>query len=397
LLPRSSADKYTLYNTETPDSVLPCSFAYAQFVLYLSHAMRDIVEDVQNWLVSGERRIMLATVIRTFNSAPRGPGSKMAIRGDGRIAGSISGGCVEAAVIEESLRMAASEPPRILHFDTADEKAWDIGLPCGGSIDVLVEHLNAQVFQFLRDRLLENEHAVSVTITRGPKELLVEKIAFSGTTESPGNAQTTVFKRLIRAARSLTNSATIDVGEGLEAFVDVIPPRTTLVIVGGVHVGLALARLAKIVGYRTVVIDPRKTFGNPERFPDVDKLLQVWPDEAYEMMELTPETAIAVLTHDPKIDDPALAGGLRSRAFYVGAMGSARAQEQRRKRLEGLGVARADIARIHGPIGLDIGAATPEEIGLSILSEIVALTRGADSVPRKTGSASLLASSVEPR
>jgi len=359
--------------------------------------MRDVVEDVQRWLDSGEPHIVLATVIRTFSSAPRGVGSKMAIRGDGTIAGSISGGCVEAAVIEEGVRMAAHQPPRILHFDTADEKAWDIGLPCGGSIDVLIEHLDHPHFRFLRERLRENERAVAVTVIQGPGELLGQKIAFGRRGEPFGAADSTLFERLIRAARPLTSSATVDLGEGLEAFVDVMPPATTMVIVGGVHVGLALARLARIVGYRTVVIDPRKTFGNAERFPDVDLLLQVWPDEAYRMIELTPETAVAVLTHDPKLDDPALVGALRSAAFYVGAMGSARSQEQRRIRLQRLGLTQAEIARIHGPIGLDIAAATPEEIGLSILSEVVALTRGAHSVLRETASPVLVASSPERR
>lgn len=340
------------------------------------------MEDVQRWLDSGEQHIVLATVIKTYSSAPRPAGSKMAIRADGRITGSISGGCVESAVIEEGLRMAAHQAPKILHFDTADERAWEVGLPCGGSIDVLVEQLNQQHFQFLREKLLLNERAVAATIIRGPKELLGEKIAFSRSGEPRGAAQTTLFERLMRAASHQTSSATVDIGEGLEAFVDVFPPATTLVVVGGVHVGVALARLAKIVGYLTVVIDPRKTFGNAERFPEVDRLLQVWPDEAYAMMELTPETAVAVLTHDPKLDDPALAGALRSPAFYVGALGSARAQAQRRKRLQLLGFSEAELARIHGPIGLDLRAATPEEIGLSILSEIVALTRGADAVQR---------------
>jgi len=347
------------------------------------------MEDVQRWLDSGEQHIVLATVIKTYRSAPRPAGSKMAIRADGRITGSISGGCVESAVIEESLRLSAHLPPRILHFETADERAWEVGLPCGGSIDVLVERLNVQHFQSLREKLLLNERAVAVTITRGPEKLLGEKIAFSRSGEPLGSAQTPLFERLVRAARNQTSSAIVDIGDGLEAFVDVFPPATTLVIVGGVHIGVALARLAKIVGYRTVVIDPRKTFGNAERFPEVDRLMPVWPDEAYAMMELTSETAVAVLTHDPKLDDPALAGALRSPVFYVGALGSARAQAQRRKRLLQLGFSETELARIHGPIGLDLRAATPEEIGLSVLSEIVALARGADEVLSKRAATKL--------
>ena len=297
--------------------------------------MREILGEVQRWIDSGERQIVLATVIRTFSSAPRGVGSKMAIRGDGRIAGSISGGCVDSAVIEEGLRISANQGPRILHFETADERAWEVGLPCGGSIDVLVEHLNHQHFRFLRERLLGNERAVSVTVTGGPQELVGRKVTFSQSGKPLSALEGTLSERMIAAGRHQHGSAMVDIGEGLEMFVDVFPPTTTLVIVGGVHVAVALARLAKIIGYVTVVIDPRKTFGNAERFPDVDRLLQCWPDEAYATVELAPETAVAVLTHDPKLDDPAFTGAIRSPAFYIGAMGSARSQERRRGRLPG--------------------------------------------------------------
>jgi len=351
--------------------------------------MRDIIEAVQGWLQSGETGIAVATVIRTFNSAPRRPGAKMAISANGRIAGSVSGGCIEAAIIEESAEMTEGRPPKVLHFEPADERAWQVGLPCGGSVDVLLEPLQSDHFRFLAAQLEENERAFSVTIIRGPRDLLGKKVTWSRSRELRGTVPSVLAKRLASAAEGLTNAAVVTVGEGLEAFVEVFQPAPTLVMVGGVHIAVALARLARILGYRTVVVDPRRTFGSAERFPDVDRLLQVWPEEAYAAVGMTPETAVAVLTHDPKLDEPALAGALRGPAFYVGALGSSRNQEKRRERLRQQGFSDSDLARIRGPIGLDIGAATPEEIALSILAQIVAQSRGTDSARRAGAMAAL--------
>lgn len=344
------------------------------------------MDEVQRWLDSGDERIRLATVIRTFNSAPRAPGAKMAMSGTGMIAGSVSGGCVEASVIEESAGMSAGSAAKVLHFEASDERAWSVGLSCGGAIDVLLEPLDRLNFQFLSSALRKDETASSLTIIKGPTELLGKKTAWSRSMEPRGTMPDPLARKLVAASEELHGTGTIRADQGVEAFVEIFPPVPTLVIVGGVHIGVALARLAKIIGYRTVVIDPRRTFGTGERFPAVDRLILSWPDEAFSSVQLTPETAVAVLTHDPKIDDTALAAALGSRAFYVGALGSLRSQEKRRQRLRLMGFSEPDISRIRGPIGLDIGAANPEEIALAVLSEVVAVARHGNAAQRPASS-----------
>ena len=354
------------------------------------------MDEVQRWLDAGDRRIRLATVIRTFNSAPRTAGAKMAISGNGAIAGSVSGGCVEASVIEESAGKGAGSGPRVLHFEASDERAWSVGLSCGGTIDLLLEPLDEQNFQLLRTALRNDGTASSLTVIEGPADLLGKKTAWSRSMIPRGTLPDPLARKLVTVSEALRRTGTIRADQGIEAFVEIFPPVTTLVMVGGVHIAVALARLAKVIGFRTVVIDPRGTFGSGERFPDVDRLLPSWPDEALSTIELTPETAVAVLTHDPKIDDPALAAALRSAAFYVGALGSRRSQDKRAQRLREQGFSELDISRIRGPIGLDIGAANPEEIALAVLSEVVAVARrgnaarrGADSLTNETTQAKI--------
>jgi xanthine dehydrogenase accessory factor len=175
----------------------------------------------------------------------------------------------------------------------------------------------------------------------------------------------------LTAAPTIKQAQRLALTDAVEVFVDAIRPAPTLVMVGGVHIAVALASLAKTLGYHTIVIDPRRAFGSDERFPHADQLITAWPDKALAQIELTPETAVALLTHDPKIDDPALKIVLNSPAFYIGALGSRKTHAKRRQRLEQMGFDEASIARIHAPIGLDIGAQSPEEIALSILAEIV--------------------------
>ncbi len=345
--------------------------------------MREILDDLERWLREGEREIAVATVVATWGSAPRGVGAKMAATASGRVSGSISGGCVESAIIEEGAAVIASRRPRLLHFETSDDTAWKVGLPCGGTIDVLVEPFDASLFAFLKGRLRSNERLTQVTVIRGPAELLGRRIAFGSDGESAG----AISDRLDATAREIALSARTperaSAGEGLELFVDAMPPVPTRHLVGGVHIAVVLARLAGDMGYRTVVIDPRRSFGSEERFARVDRLLTLWPEEAFREARLTPESAVIVLTHDPKLDDPALEAALRSPVFYIGALGSSRTQERRSARLRERGFSASQLERIHGPVGLDIGSKGPEEIALSILAEIVATLRGAHSVMRK--------------
>jgi xanthine dehydrogenase accessory factor len=344
-------------------------------------SLRDVAEDVERFR-GGGARVALATVVRTWGGGPRGPGAKMAMTADAQIAGSVSGGCVEAAVVEEGRGVLATGKAKLLHFGVDDETAWNVGLSCGGSIDIFVEELDGDTF----DALLEagrNRRAIArATVVRGSglgKSVLVLE---DGATE--GDA---VDSRLVAAARGAIDSGVpsfLSLDDETEAFIDVELPAPMLAMVGGVHISIALTAIAKTLGYRTVVIDPRSVFGSGERFPHVDELLQDWPDEALSSVGLDRSSAVATLTHDPKIDDPALMTALRSPAFYVGALGSRRTHEKRTRRLREKGLTDEELARLHAPVGLDIGARTPEEIALSVMAQIVAVRNHEEGTPRRS-------------
>lgn len=342
--------------------------------------MRDVLADINHWQ-EDRKDIALATVVETWGSAPRGVGAKMAHTADGQITGSVSGGCVEGAVYEAGLQVLDIGTPQLLHFGVADETAWDVGLACGGTIEVFVEALDLSIFNFIHGLLNRDEPFSTVTVIGGEADLLGKKLVVQRGSRLFGHISPEIDGLAAAAARTamavgrserqqveLANTETASV----ELFIEVTLPAPCLVIIGGVHIAVALTALAKTLGYRTIVIDPRRAFGSAERFPDVDQLIQVWPDKAFEEVSLSSSTAVASLTHDPKIDDPALKIALTSPAFYVGALGSTRTHARRLKRLAAAGVSEELLAKIHGPIGLDIGAQSPEEIALSIMAQIVA-------------------------
>ena len=338
--------------------------------------MRDILSDLDSWNAGDNKSIALATVIQTWGSSPRRAGAKMAITPDGKISGSVSGGCVEGAVFDTGVEVLKSNRPCLLHFGVADETAWEVGLACGGSIDIFVEPLKSELFQSLRSVLVEERLAVLVTVVRGPDELLGHEILVRDDGSISGVIHDKLNPMALRVANETLaqgESRRVMLNENVEVFVEVILPPPTVLAVGGVHITIALMALAKTLGYRTVVIDPRSAFGNETRFPNVDQLIELWPQEAFQQIPITRSTAIAMLTHDPKLDDPALKIALPSPAFYVGALGSKTTQAKRRQRLLDEGLTEAHLNRLHGPIGLEIGAGTPEEIAMSIMAEIVAV------------------------
>ena len=346
--------------------------------------MRDILPDLDRWYAEGSRSIALATVIQTWGSSPRRAGAKMAMTPDGKITGSVSGGCVEGAVFDTGVEVLRSNRPVLLHFGVADETAWEVGLACGGSIDIFVQPLNSEFFRSLRSVLTEEQPAASIMVVRGPAELLGREILLP----EAGSVTGTISDELDASALNIASEALaqgesqrVSLNEDVDVFVEVILPPPTVVAVGGVHITIALMALAKTLGYRTVVIDPRSAFGNETRFPQVDQLIPLWPEEAFQQIPITRSTAIAMLTHDPKLDDPALKIALSSPAFYVGALGSKATQAKRRQRLLDDGLTETQLRRLHGPIGLKIGAGTPEEIAMSIMAEIVAARNHAE----KTG------------
>jgi len=342
--------------------------------------MRDILSDLDNWRAQ-DKKIALATVIQTWGSSPRRAGAKMALTPDGKIIGSVSGGCVEGAVYETGVEVLKSNRPQLLHFGVADETAWEVGLACGGSIDIFVKPLDTEFFKPLRSVLVEEQPAVLVTVVRGSNQLLGKEMLV----REDGNMTGTISEELNEQALNLARGTLMQgeshramLNEDVEVFMEVILPPPTLLAVGGVHITIALMALAKTLGYRTVVIDPRSAFGNEDRFPNVDQLIPLWPDEAFQQIPITRSTAVAMLTHDPKLDDPALKIALTSSAFYVGALGSKTTQAKRRQRLIDDGLSEEQLNRLHGPIGLEIGAGTPEEIAMSIMAEIVAARNNAE-------------------
>ena len=344
--------------------------------------MRDILSDLDNWNAGDNKSIALATVIQTWGSSPRRAGAKMALTPDGKITGSVSGGCVEGAVFEEGVQVLKSNHPKLLHFGVADETAWEVGLACGGSIDIFVKPLDTELFKSLHSVLTEEQSAVLVTVVKGSDEILGREMLV----RDDGMVASTLINDLDKNALALAKEAVAEgvsrramLDENTEVFIEAILPPPTLIAVGGVHITIALMALGKTLGYRTVVVDPRSAFGNEERFPNVDQLIQKWPQEAFEEIPLTRSTAVAMLTHDPKLDDPALKIALPSPAFYVGALGSKNTQAKRRQRLLDEGITEEQLNRLHGPIGLEIGAGTPEEIAMSIMAEIVAARNNAET------------------
>lgn len=269
--------------------------------------MHNVTAAVEHWFDAGADAVALATVARTWGSAPLPAGSVMAVAPDGAFAGAVSGGCVEAAVIDAALALLGSDgAPRRLAFDVADETAWSVGLACGGQIEVTLERCTAATWP-----------AAAARIT---------------------------------------------------------PPRC-VVIVGAGEIAVALARLARAIDRRVVVIDPRRAFAAAARFPGVDAILHDAPAAALAAVAPDAGDAIVVLSHDPKIDDPALGAALRTPAGYIGALGGRVSQAARAERLRAAGWGEGDLARIHGPVGLPIGAKTPAEIAVSILAQIVAVER----------------------
>jgi xanthine dehydrogenase accessory factor len=328
--------------------------------------MKDVLEKVDEWTRGGEP-CALATVVAVRRSAPRPPGAKMAVSASGEVSGMVSGGCVEGSVAVESRDVLEGGRPRLLHYGIADADAWDVGLPCGGEIDVWIERYAPGEFARIAR---EDGRAVLVTAVEGDqigRKLLVRE---DGTTEgdldAPGAAQDA--ERVMWAERSELRG---------ELFFDVTHPDPRLIIFGAVDYASWLCRLARVTGWRPYVVDPRGFFARKDRFPEAEDVVAAWPEEAIEQLgPIDRATYIAVLTHDPKLDDAAVLLALRSEAPYIGAMGSRRANAARRERLLEAGVTEQELMRIASPIGLDLGAVTPEETALSIMAEISAIRNG---------------------
>jgi xanthine dehydrogenase accessory factor len=356
--------------------------------------MKELLETLDGWRADGQP-VGRAVVVRTFGSAPRPEGAVLLRADDGRIAGSVSGGCVEGAAAGEIERARADGHERVIRYGISDEEAWDVGLACGGTIDVLIQpSLSEAAVRAARERgaaiaTILPDDAPSVEFGRHepgegspPREPIVVAAdgALSG---SLGSAEADDALRAAAAEALLRGtSRTVAIGDR-QVFVEAFPVRPRLVIVGAVEVARSLAVYAHELGYEVVVVDGRASFATPERFPPdrVDRLVVGWPDEVADEIGLGRDDAVAVLTHDVKFDEPAIVEALRRGCRYVGAVGSKKTQGDRRERLREAGVSDEQLARLRGPVGLDLGGRNPAETALAIIAEVVAERYGGSGRP----------------
>ena len=314
----------------------------------------NIPQQALDWHEAG-KGAALATVIQTWGSAPRRVGAQLVVSGSGDMEGSVSGGCVEGAVVVEAMEALLDGKPRVLEYGISDDDAFAVGLACGGTIKVYVEPVGdafpVEMLQALvAARAGREPVAYEVNIATGQRQLRKDG-----------------YKERFAKDRS-------GFEEDGQTFVAIHNPPLRLAIVGAVHIAQALMPMARVAGFDPVVIDPRAAFGAQARFPG-ESVIEDWPDEALQAYGLDARTALVLLTHDPKLDDPALHVALASDAFYIGALGSTRTHAKRVERFSSAGYDAQSIARINGPVGLDIGASSPQEIAVSILSEMIQTLR----------------------
>lgn len=328
----------------------------------------DLLGHAAVWIASGHG-VALATVVATWGSAPRPAGSLLVVNDAGEFLGSVSGGCVENAVVEEALAVIRNGGTRLLRFGVTREMAWDVGLACGGEIEIFVERVldptridaildarDAKQPIALASDLATGEHWWIPADARSPEDPFLAVL----------HAEATSGLREDRARR-------IAIG-GRDVFVNVFLPPLRMIVVGAVHIAQPLARIAALSGFEVTIVDPRERYATALRFPDVALRVE-WPEEGVSDLAPDARTAVVTLSHDPKLDDPALCVALRSDAFYVGALGSRRTHAKRLERLRRAGFSDAELARIRGPVGLPLGARTPAEIAVSVVAEAIARLR----------------------
>jgi xanthine dehydrogenase accessory factor len=362
--------------------------------------MQELLSTLEGWRAEGAG-VGRAVVVRTFGSAPRPEGAVLLVTDDGRLAGSVSGGCVEGAAAEEIWAARASGRARVIRYGISDEEAWDVGLACGGTIDVLVEPVVPAEAEAAARETREGRGDGRAIVTILPAD--APPPAFGRHEPGPGAAPAPRLvvhddgrldgtlgdperdAALVDEARECLGkgvSRTVVIGDA-QLFIEAYPVRPRLVVVGAVEVARSLVRIAKELGYETVVIDGRAAFATEARFPDVDRLLAGWLDELAPEIGLGPADAVAVLTHDVKFDEPAIVASLGRGCRYVGAVGSRKTQADRRARLLAAGVAPDALDRLRGPIGIDLGGRLPAETALAIMAEVVAERRGGSGRPMR--------------
>jgi xanthine dehydrogenase accessory factor len=370
-------------------------------------AERRTAATAGEWLGEG-RRVVAALLIEIVGSAPLHPGAMMLVAEDGAIEGSITGGCVEAAVVGEAKAIFDGAPARVVTYGISDELAGSVGLTCGGTVRVFVHELSGEAAEIelrARGEVAAGRPVGIATLLDGPraggKLALIdgEPVGDLGGTELLGHSVARDLEGMLRHGRSTVRRYGSDgatLGAEVAVHIHSFAPAPQMLIFGAVDFSAALARAASLLGYEVTVCDRRAPFLETARFQRVAKTLLAWPEEAFEQIELTPRDAVLVFTHDPKFDEPAVIGALASEAGYIGALGSRKTTTDRRERLLQAGVEPADLERVHAPCGLDIGSTTPEEVAISVLAEVVAERSGRAGAPLREGSAPIHSRQREP-
>jgi xanthine dehydrogenase accessory factor len=343
--------------------------------------MRDVLPTLERWAADG-RKVVMATVVERQGSAPRDPGASLAVNDLGEVAGSVTGGCVEPAVIREAHEVLAGGPARIVRYGIADEEAFGVGLSCGGTVAILVHALDNELVAPVAEAVAA-DRPLALALPLG--ESIGEQRLVAARAEG-GDA----VDEAARALLEVGDSAIVQAGDGALVFVESFAPRPAMYVFGAVDHAAALVTVGRFLGYRVTVCDARALFVTEERFPDADELVVDWPDRFLGRAPVDARTAICVLTHDTKFDVPALKAALATNAGYIGAMGTVRTRDEREERLRAEGVGEAELARIHAPIGLSIGARTPEEVAVAVAAQLIE----SSSVARKSAATGIRRATV---
>jgi xanthine dehydrogenase accessory factor len=359
--------------------------------------VRDILNTIAKWW-SDDETFGLATVVSTFRSAPRDPGAALAVEDGGEVIGSVSGGCVEGAVYELATEVTESGQPVLQRYGFSDDDAFAVGLTCGGILDVFVEPVNKRTFPELgqiREAVDRGEPVAVATVISGPAQVGARRVIWGdparestgslavGVDLAPGVDLDAAVDEDVRGmlAQGVTGIRHYGAhgergGDELSIFVNAFAPAPRMYVFGAIDFAAAVARVGKFLGYHVTVCDARPVFATKSRFPDADKVVVDWPHRFLAGAEVDQRTAICVLTHDPKFDVPVLEVALRSAAGYIGVMGSRRTHEDRLERLRAVGMTDEELSRMRSPVGLDLGARTPEETAISIAAELIQLRWG---------------------
>jgi xanthine dehydrogenase accessory factor len=345
--------------------------------------MQELIESIEKWFAQG-KQVALAMVVKVKDSAPRGLGAKMAVSSTGEMEGSVSAGCVEGAVVQEALQVMKTGKPVLVKYGISDEQAFSVGLSCGGTIEVFIRPFLAAELaitkpylesgRFFAQGVLLDGSEAGRTVTVFPEEDLLAKLEMPEFTLPEDVTLSGLFHDQLNNQLELRRG-----GDVQTLFFNIYPLPSRLIAVGGVHTAISLLRMAKAFHFHTILVDPRKAFANRERFPDVDELLAEWPQEVLPRLNLDEGCYFVTLSHDDKIDIPAAEFACNSNARYIGMLASRKNAARRREILLTDGLSEEQVARIHSPVGLNIGARGPEEIALSILTEMVSARNGVSS------------------